>query len=293
MVLTLVSISIFGNCVAIIFFSECCRWLDTDQFPDDLYMTNITLIPKGNIQTTMKDWCPISLCNVLYKLISKDLAKKLKFILSQCISDTQSAFVPCRTILDNATVVIQVIHCKKTRKSRNDGCVELKLDISKAYDRMDWDYLKGVMVKMVFSEKWIQWMSLCIESVDYSILVNNEKTSPVIPDRGPCQGDPLSPYLFIIGAEGLSALIRDAEERQIITGTSICRGAPFVSHLLFADDCFLFFKAEESQAHAMKNILTVYEVVSGQAINLPKSEIYCSRNVSSELKGTIADTMGV
>lgn len=113
-------------------------------------MTNIALIPKGNIQTTMKDWCPISLCNVLYKLISKILANRLKLILSQCISDTQSAFVPCRTILDNATVAIQVIHCMKTRKSRNDGCVALKLDINKVYDRMDWDYLKGVMVKMVF-----------------------------------------------------------------------------------------------------------------------------------------------
>lgn len=256
-------------------------------------MTDTTLIPKENIQTTMKDWCPISLCNVLYKFISKVLSNRLKLILSQCISDTHSAFVPLRTILDNATVAFQVIHYMKNKKSRNDGCVALKLDINKAYDRMDSDYLKGVTVKMVFSEKWIEWMSLCIESVDYSILVNNEMGGPIIPDRGPCQGDPLPPHLFIIGAEGLSALIRDAEERQIIIGTSICRGAPSISHLLFADDCFMFFKAEESQAHAMKNILTVYEAVSGQPISLPKLEIYYSRNVSSELKGTIADTMGV
>jgi hypothetical protein len=94
-------------------------------------------------------------------------------------------------------------------------------------------------------------------------------------------------------AEGLSSLIRDAEERRLISGVRICRGAPSVSHLLFADDCFLFFNAEESQAQVMKSILTIYEKASGQAISLPKSEIYCSRNVPEPLKQHITAILGV
>ena len=134
---------------------------------------------------------------------------------------------------------------------------------------------------------------MCVESVDYSVLVSNEIVGPIILGRGLRKGNPLSPYLFIIGAEGLSSLIRDAEDRGIISGVKVCRSAPSVSHLLSADDCFLFFKAEESQAQVMKSILTIYEEASGQAISLPKSEIYCSRNVPDPIKQSITAFLGV
>jgi len=223
-------------------FKECCAWLETGQFPPDLNMTNIALIPKGNSQLSMKDWRPIALCNVLYKIISKVLANKLKGVLSQCISDNQTAFVPSRSILDNAMVAIEVIHFMKTKTRGTDRYVALKLDISKAYDCMDWDYLRAVMVKMGFNAKWIHWISMCVESVDYFVLVNNEQVDPIIPGRGLRQGDPLSLYLLIICAEGLSSLIRDAEARNVITGTKVCRRAPSISHLLFVDDYFLFYQ---------------------------------------------------
>jgi len=163
-------------------------------------------------------------------------------------------------------VAIEVLHFMKTKTRGNDGYVALKLDISKAYDRMDWDYLRQVMVKMGFDPKWIHWMSLRVESVDYYFLVNGETVDPIIRCRGLRQGDPLSPYLFIICVEGLSSLISDADVQNNILGTS-GRGAPPVSHLLFADDCFLFFRAEEEQAQRMKNILLNYEAASGQSIS--------------------------
>jgi hypothetical protein len=124
---------------------------------------------------------------------------------------------------------------------------------------------------MGFSDKWVHWMSMCVESVDYSVLVNGEKVGPIIPGRGLRQGDPLFPYLLILCTEGLSALIGRAEAIGDIIGTSISRGAPQVTHLLFADNCFLFFKACERQAQTMKNTLRLYEEASGQAISLPKS----------------------
>ena len=134
---------------------------------------------------------------------------------------------------------------------------------------------------------------LSVETVDYSVLINGESVGPIVPGRGLRQGDPLSPYLFIICAEGLSSLIREAERRNEIRGAMICTGAPIISHLLFADDCFLFFKACESEAIVMKNILATYEAASGQAINLQKSELFCSRNTPDNLKNLIATTLGV
>jgi hypothetical protein len=124
----------------------------------------------------------------------------------------------------------------------------LKIDISKTYDRVEWGFLRGVLIRMGFSEKWIQWMMMCVSSVTYSVLMNFDRVGPIVPDRGLLQGDPLSPYLFILVAEGLSTLIHKAINRGDIHGVQVCRGAPVVSHLLFADDCFLFCRANVVEA---------------------------------------------
>jgi len=221
-------------------FNECCEWMNEGQFPPSLNSTNTALIPKGTEQKTMKDWRPIALCNVLYKLLSKVLANRLKKILHKCIADSQSAFVPGRSILVNALVAIELVHYMKTKTKGKEKSVALKLDISKAYDRIDWAYLKDVMNKMGFSGKWIQWIMMCVETVDYSVILNKEIVGPIIPGRGLRQGDLLSPYLFILCAEGLSVLIRIAGNRGDLQG--VCRIAPRVSHLLFLDDFFCSFK---------------------------------------------------
>ena len=106
----------------------------------------------------------------------------------------------------------------------------------------DWLYLKEVMIQMGFSRQLVRWIMMCVEIVDYSVIVNNEMVSLIIPDRGLRQRDPLSPYLFILCAEGLSALIRKVERCEDLHGISICTHAPTISHLLFADDCFLFLR---------------------------------------------------
>lgn len=103
------------------FFNQCCDWLATGNFPSALNSTNIALIPKGNSQISMKDWRPIALCNVLYKVVAKVLANQLKVVLDKCISECQSAFVPGRSILDNAMAAIEIIHHMKIKVKGNVG----------------------------------------------------------------------------------------------------------------------------------------------------------------------------
>ncbi|PNX88544.1 ribonuclease H, partial [Trifolium pratense] len=112
-------------------FQQCCNWLTIGTFPANLNSTNISLIPKGDSQVSMKDWRPISLCNVIYKLVAKVLANRLKNVLDKCISISQSAFIPGRSILDNVMVAFEVIHHMKTKTKGKLGDVALKLDISK------------------------------------------------------------------------------------------------------------------------------------------------------------------
>ncbi|XP_058784657.1 uncharacterized protein LOC131659487 [Vicia villosa] len=257
------------------------------------YKTNITLIPKGTTQTSMKDWRSIALCNVLYKVIAKVLANRLKKILGKCLSDNQSAFVPGRSILDNAMAAIEVVHHMKTKPKGKVGEIALKLDISKAYDRIDRKYLEDILTTMGFCHKWVKWIMLCVGTMEYSVSVNGNMVGPIVPGRGLRQGDPLSPYLFILCVEGLTALIRKAENRGDIHGVKVCKNAPIISHLLFADDCFLFFRANIAETTVMKDILATYEEATGQAINFLKSEFYCSRNVDSDTRTELATLLGV
>jgi hypothetical protein len=104
----------------------------------------------------MKDLRPIALCNVLYKLVSKLLANRLKGCISNCISEEQSAFIEGRSILDNAMIAMEVIHSLKRRTRGGKGELALKIDISKAFDKVDWSFLRGILVRMGFSDTWVR-----------------------------------------------------------------------------------------------------------------------------------------
>ncbi|GLT44693.1 hypothetical protein SLA2020_185780 [Shorea laevis] len=151
--------------------------------------------------------------------------------------------------------------------------------MSKAFDRVEWLYLLAVMKALGFVERWISLIMGCVTSVQYNILLNGVDAGWIIPSRGLRQGDPLSPYLFILCAEGLTAMIKDAERRKMLHGVKICRHAPQISHLLFADDSCLFLRAIESEAKHLKEILCKFEAASGQVVNLQKSSVSFSHNV--------------
>ena len=123
------------------------------------------------------------------------------------------------------------------------------------------------MTKLVFADRWISLISSCIRFVSYSILVNGEPHSHFAPNRGLRQGDPLSPYLFILCTEGLHLLIQQAEQVGSIQGVSICSVGPKVSHMFFANDNFLFYRATNQDCSSILDILHQYKAASGQQIN--------------------------
>jgi len=146
---------------------------------------------------------------------------------------------------------------------------------------------------MGFCAKWISWMMMCITSVEYHVIFNGDNIGPITPQRGLRQGCLLSPYLYILCTEGLSSIIKNYELRGKLHGTRICHFAPSINHLLFADDSFLFCKATISEAQNLKEILSHYELASGQAINYSKSAIAFSTNTTSDVISAISSSLGV
>ena len=221
--------------------NACLHNLNNAFIPSGLNSTIIVLVPKTKKPVKMTELRPIALCNVIYKIMAKAIANRLKKILPMIISESQSAFVEGRSIMDNILVAFEVNHYLKRKTQGRKGVAALKIDMSKAYDRIEWLFLRRMMQALGFDEAWIELVMVCITSVEYKVIQDGCEVGPIVPGRGLRQGDPISPYLFIMCVEGLSSLLRKYELRGLIHGCKVARNAPMISHLFFADDSFLFF----------------------------------------------------
>uniref|UniRef100_A0A803QP51 Reverse transcriptase domain-containing protein n=1 Tax=Cannabis sativa TaxID=3483 RepID=A0A803QP51_CANSA len=251
---------IVGNLVS----SVVLHILNENGDPTIFKKTLLTLIPKVKKPNSMKDFHPISLWNVVYKLVSKMIFFRFKDVLPFVISETQSAFLPNRLITDNVLVAFEMIHSLKHRKKGSKGYAAIKLDMSKAFDYVEWSFLAAVMV-----------------------------VGSITPQRGLRQGDPLFPYIFLICSEGLSRLLQYEERIGQLKGYVVSRRAPMISHLFFADDSLLFCQVDGRSCGSIKCALDIYHRALGQELNLDKSVMYFSPNTPPIVQNSFQNILGM
>ena len=203
--------------------------------------TYITLIPKNPFPDDVTHFRHISLCNVVYKFISKLLVNRLKPFMDSIITPYQNAFIQGRNISDNILITHEILDILKKKKGRKNCFGVLKIDMSKVYDKVNWNFLKAVLIAMKFDPKWITWIMECVTSIHYTLLVNGNLKKSFKPSKGLRQQDPLFPYLFLMCANILSISLLQAEMSNLIKGVEVGRNGCAFTHLLFVDDSLLFF----------------------------------------------------
>ncbi|KAL9661671.1 hypothetical protein QQ045_026497 [Rhodiola kirilowii] len=281
------------DCIKANIIKEVREFWTEGKLDKDINKTLIVLIPKKKEALRIEDWRPISLCTVAVKIISKIIAQRLQPILNQIISMFQSAFVKGRIITDNFVVAHEIANFLKNCRDDHSFYASVKVDMSKAYDRVEWYFLEKLLLKMGFAEKWVGRVMSCVTSATYQIRVNEEISEVILPSRGLRQGDLLSPYLFLFCTELLNAKLLEGVSKGLISGVKICRMAPTISHLFFADDSIFFIKADPGEAGQLKSILNQYERASGQLINFEKSEISFSKNTPADIRMEVCDVLRV
>ncbi|WMV48673.1 hypothetical protein MTR67_042058 [Solanum verrucosum] len=267
----------FVNCWEIVkgdLMSTMQNFHSQEFFEKSFNATYIALIPKKSGAKELRDFRPISLIGSVYKLIAKILTERLKKVMHKLVDTQQMAFLRGRQITDAILIANECLDSRVKEKSPGVIC---KLDIEKAYDHVNWSFLLEIMQRMGFGLKWIRWIKFCISTVKFSILINGSPEGFFPLDRGLRQGDPLSPFLFIIVMEGLNNMLKTAHTKGWIRGFNVANEGNLrleVTHLQYADDTLIFCDAEESQLKILRVILILFEATSCLHINWRKSLIF-------------------
>ncbi|KAL4339540.1 hypothetical protein GQ457_08G031650 [Hibiscus cannabinus] len=233
--------------------------------------TVIVLIPKVDKPTSMRQLRPISLCTVIYKMVSKVLVNRMKAILPHCISSAQAAFVQGRSITDNILVAHELVHTLHTLVSRSSQGAVFKLDMEKAFDWVEWPFLKAVMLCLGFAPSWVDLIMSCISSVSSRVRVRGALSEAI----------------------RLSAALTAAQHEGHLPGVRASKHGHPVNHLLFADDSLVFLRNNLTEVQCLKDILLTYSSVSGQKVNFSKSTAYFSPRTPPAHRTTVHEALGV
>lgn len=199
--------------------------------------------------------------------------------------------MPGRRGADNAIIVQEIVHTIGRMKGSR-GAMAIKVDLEKAYDRIEWSFIREMLINFNVPQKLIELIMSCVTSVSTAVLFNGGCLDSFSPSRGIRQGDPLSPYLFIMCMEYLGFLIDKKCTAKLWNPIKASRSDPAFSHLFFADDLVLFANADVKNCNVINDALQEFCAKSGQKVSASKTRVFFSPNVDSDLKDNLTNLLG-
>ncbi|KAJ9536237.1 hypothetical protein OSB04_un000586 [Centaurea solstitialis] len=246
----------------------------------ELNHTLICLLPKSVNATSVSDFRPIACCSVLYKCIAKVIVERMKPYLGNLISNSQSAFIPGRKICDNILMAHELV--VGYHLSKGPPRCAFKIDLRKAYDMVNWEYLFNMLQGLGFHPVLIRWIKEMVSTTSFSLCLNGESVGYFQGERGIRQGDPLSPYLFTIIMEGFGMLFKNCIAEAEAFGYHHGCADLHLTHLCFADDLFVFTHGDVASVGILKKALDLFASRSGLSPNLQKSDVFFGNVAESE-----------
>jgi hypothetical protein len=221
-------------------------WLGHDQGFDVLNEALVTLLPKKDGAVDLNDFRPISLVHCFARLFTKVLARRLASRMHELVGSNQTAFIRNRCIQDNFLLVKE---SAKLLHRRKISSLLLKLDMAKAFGSLSWLFLLSILRQRGFGPRWLKWIALILRTASTSVLVNGFAGTPFYHGRGLRQDDPISPLLFVIAMEVLSAMFRATEQAGLIANLGNLGLRHRVS--LYADDVVIFARSDAAELAAI------------------------------------------
>ncbi|KAL2897478.1 LINE-1 retrotransposable element ORF2 protein [Bienertia sinuspersici] len=245
--------------------------------------TKLTLIPKVPNPQSVSEFRPIACCNTIYKVITKLICTRLKPLLPHIISSNQAGFIKGRQIFHNISIVQDLVGVYNRKAT--PPCCMLKVDIRKAYDSVDWEFLQEMLAALNFPQQFIGWVMACVTTASYSLCVNGSLQGFFQGKRGLRQGDPMSPLLFVICMEYLTRLMKYVSMQKDYQFHHRCKKLA-LNHLVFADDLIIFCKGDYDSVMWNMRSLATFAATSGLNANAGKSAIYTC-NMPEDIKQRI------
>ncbi|XP_075088118.1 uncharacterized protein LOC107829005 [Nicotiana tabacum] len=262
------------------------------ELPKCVTHTNLVLLPKKKEVTTFSDLRPISLSNFSNKVISRVVHERLVKFLPSLISEEQSGFAKGRNIVENILLTQEIVTDIRLRTNVGPNVI-LKLDMTKAYDRLSWLFLTKVLRKMGFTERLIGIVFELVSNNWYSILINGQAHGFFKSSRGVKKGDPVSPTLFILAAESLSRGVNALHTNLYFCGFGMPKWIPKINHLAYAYDMIIFLSSDETSLMLIMQVLNAYEAASGQLVNKTKLAVYLHHLTDMEVVSKVERITGI
>ena len=231
--------------------------------------TFISLIVKKKDYSLTSNFRPISLTTSLYKIVPKVLANRLKRTLPNTVVDNQFTFVNNRQI---TYAILSANEAVDYWKARRRTCFVFKIDLEKAFDTINWKFNDLLLIKKNCPHRWRKWIKACITGVQYSIIINGQPKGRIIPKRGLRQGNPLSPFIFVLALDYLSAILNHLNSFKVVRG-GVFKNNCNINHILYTYDILIFVEDNDMAISNLRCALNLFEKAFGLSINNNKSTI--------------------